>query len=179
MIHVDENIKIKPLEMSDASEVIALINRNRQYLREWLPWVDSTNTLEDYQKFISYWIYQYTTNKSFQAGIVFGGKIIGVIGFHIIDWSNKKTAIGYWLSEDYQGQGIVSKSTKALLDYGFKDLGLNKIEIKAAVNNQKSRIIPEKLELKYEGIRKQDEWLYDHFHDLAVYYALREEWGKD
>lgn len=66
--------------------------------------------------------------------------------------------------------------SKALTDYAFTELKLNKVEIRAAAENQKSRSIPERLGYKEEGTIRQAEWLYDHYVDHVVYGMLAEEW---
>jgi ribosomal-protein-serine acetyltransferase len=55
------------------------------------------------------------------------------------------TSVGYWMSADYQGRGIMTDCCKALLNYGFGALGLNRIEIRARTDNVKSRAIPIRL----------------------------------
>ena len=82
------------------------------------------------------------------------------------------------LGADYNEKGIMSKSCEALINYGFNQLNLNRIDIKAATENIKSRAIPERLKFKQEGILRETEFLYDHFIDLVVYGMLKEDWKK-
>ena len=56
--------------------------------------------------------------------------------------------------------------------------GLNRIEIKCAVGNNKSRAIPQKLQFKQEGILRQAELLNGKFIDLYLYAMLKEEWER-
>ncbi len=102
--------------------------------------------------------------------------MVGVIGFNEFDWRNKIGYIGYWLSKDAQGKGIMTRAARALIDYGFEILDLNRIDIRAAVDNKKSRAIPERLGFNQEGILRQTEWLYDHYVDHVVYGMLANEW---
>ena len=86
--------------------------------------------------------------------------------------------MGYWLADGWQGRGIVTKCCIALIQYGFNDLGLNRIEIKCATGNDKSGAIAEKLNFKREGILREAEWLNGTFIDLYLYSMLRDEWEK-
>jgi len=66
-----------------------------------------------------------------------------------------------------------------LTDYAFKELNLNKVEIRAALENKKSRGIPERLNFVNEGCNRQAEWLYDHYVDHVIYGMLAEEWIEE
>lgn len=70
----------------------------------------------------------------------------------------------------------MTKALKALIDYGFKELELNKIEISVAVENKKSRALPERFGFVEEGKIRQAEWLYDHYIDHVIYGLLATEW---
>lgn len=175
---VNDDIQLRVLENKNAKELYKLIDNNRLYLREWLPWVGATTNVDAIKSFIKSSRKQLTDNNGFQAGIYYKGEITGSIGLHGIDWNNKKTTIGYWLAEGYQGQGIMTQSCRAIINYVIKDLGLNRVEIRAAEFNKKSRAVPERLGFKLEGTVRQSEWLYDHYVNHAVYGILAEEWIK-
>ena len=173
---VSSDIHLKLLEPRDSEELFKVTDGSRDYLREWLPWVDGTRTVEDSKSFIQMTINQYASNNGFQAGIWFNDSLVGCIGFHAIDWSNRRTSVGYWLGQGFQGHGIMTKATEAMVDIAFEEYKLNRVEILAAVGNQKSRAIPERLGFQQEGCLRQYEWLYDHFVDHVVYTMLASEW---
>ncbi|MDR4191123.1 GNAT family N-acetyltransferase, partial [Bacillus pseudomycoides] len=52
------------------------------------------------------------------------------------------------------------------------------IEIRWGVENQNSRAIPGRLGFKLDGVMRDEEWVYDHFHDLTVYSLLASEWKE-
>ena len=110
--------------------------------------------------------------------ILFEGRICGVIGFNWIDSLNQSCEVGYWVSEDSQKLGIITRSTRSLVNFAFADLEMNRINIPVAVRNTKSRAIPERLGFSEEGISREAEWLYDHFVDHVRYSLLRSEWDK-
>ena len=173
---IGSDAELRMLEVRHAEELFALVDRNREYLREWLPFLDDTTSVEDERDFIKSALERFACDGSFAAGIWFKGKIAGGIGLHGIDWVSKKTSIGYWISEDCQGNGLVTRSCIALVDYAINELGLNRVEMHVAPENTKSRAIPERLGFTQEGILRQAAWQYDHYLDLVVYAMLSDEW---
>lgn len=173
MIQVADNLFLKPITLDHAPAIFGIIDSQRQYLREWLPFIDYSKTVADTEKFIRS-IPPDHDNETFV--IAYDNTIVGIIGFRDTEMNNKRTEIGYWLSQDAQGKGIVSRCLLALLAYAFADRGMNRVMIRAAVENQKSRNIPERLGFFYEGIQREGELLVDGiFHDLAVYSILKKE----
>lgn len=172
MIKITETLVLRPTTLESTSDIYEAIVRERNYLRTWLPFVDWTqdesNTLEYVQGVID--------NEEVQYSIYDSDKFIGRIGFNHMDSLNHKAEIGYWIIEEAQEKGIVTRSVKELLILGFTDLNLNKIVIKAGVGNAKSRNIPEKLGFTLEGIERDGELLVDNkYTDLAVYGLLKKE----
>ncbi|GAA0501503.1 GNAT family protein [Salinibacillus aidingensis] len=173
---IDKNLELKLLEHKDSKELFELVHHNRSYLRQWLPWVDKMNSPDDYKPVIDMWLKQFADNDGFQAGILYNKELAGMIGYHGIDWGNKQTSLGYWIAEDYQGKGIITRAAKGLLDYSFKEYKLNRVEIRCGVNNKKSRAIPERLHFTQEGIQRDGENLYGQFHDIVLYSMLARDW---
>ncbi|TDL30905.1 N-acetyltransferase [Jeotgalibacillus sp. S-D1] len=173
---IDKEITLKLIEPKDAGAIYELTDKSRDYLREWLPWLDGTTKLEDTEDYIKMSLSAFANNKGLTTVIQYNEHVVGIAGFNQINWANKTAYIGYWLGQDYQGKGIMIKVAKALTDYAINHLQLNKVEIRAAAENKKSRGIPEKLGFVNEGCIRQAEWLYDHYVDSVVYGMLADEW---
>ncbi|KAB3535293.1 GNAT family N-acetyltransferase [Alkaliphilus pronyensis] len=174
--NINDEIELRLLELSDAEALTNLTNECSEYLRRWLPWVDDSASIEDRLNFIKMTKKQYADNKGFQSGIWYKGELAGVIGYHGMDWSNKVTSLGYWLGERFQGNGIMTKATKAFVEYALVDMKLNRVEIRCAEENSKSRSIPKRLGFKEEGLIREAEWLYDHYVNHVVYGMLAKDW---
>ncbi|MFS0634671.1 GNAT family protein [Mesobacillus foraminis] len=174
---VDKDIELHLFQLHHAEELYWLVETNRPYLREWLPWVDSISSPADYHSIIPLWQKQFNDYNGFNAGIRYRGRLVGSIGLHQIDWRNSQTSIGYYLSNGSQGKGIMTRTVKAILDYIFFEMGLNRVEIRCGTGNAKSRAIPERLGFKKEGVIRDGENLYGRFHDLIVYGMLFKEWS--
>jgi ribosomal-protein-serine acetyltransferase len=175
-IPVRDGLELRLRSETDAEAFFGLTDKNRGYLRRWLPWVDATVTVEDTRKYIRSVIERFEKREGIDLGIWYDGQWVGSIGFHYWDKSNRKDTVGYWLAEDFQGKGIITDAVRALVAYGFQTMDLNRIEILCAVENARSRAVPERLGFKNEGVTRECEWLYDHFVDPVTYSLLRSEW---
>ncbi len=173
---VSDRLRLRPLRLADAEELFALTDANRAYLRQWLPWLDTVQSAADTRSFIQGFLHQWAENQGFGAAICHDGAIAGVIGYNQLDWANQVGILGYWLGADYQGQGLMTASCRALVDYGFSGLGLNRQVIACATENHRSQRIPERLGFRHEGTLRQAEWLYDRYVDHHLYGCLRQDW---
>ncbi len=175
-IPVDDSISLEFLEEIHAESLYNLVNANRFYLREWLPWVDGMQTVANFTQYIIDTNNRAAAKTDYGYAIIIDKNIVGRIGMHHINTQNKIGEIGYWLADGWQGRGVVTKCCTALIDHGFTALGLNRIEIKCGTDNSKSMAIAEKLQFKKEGILRQAEWLNGKFIDLYLYALLKEDW---
>ncbi|MCC5802309.1 ribosomal-protein-serine acetyltransferase [Bacillus sp. V-88] len=173
---VDKEISIELFQQHHKEELYELIDSNRDHLRPWLLWVDKRRSPEDLEPVIPIWIRNYADNNGFDAGIRYHGRLVGMIGLHYIDWKNRSTSIGYLLTEEAQGKGIITRAVSSLLNYLFNELDLNRVEIQCALNNGKSIGIPARLGFTKEGITRDGQWLYDHYEDIVTYSMLKKDW---
>lgn len=174
-----DDIELKTFSLDEANKLHQLIEKNRDYLGEWLIWVDKTKSIEDVGKMMQEWSEKRENGERIHFGIWYQEKLIGVVYFGLIDKDSRRGSIGYWLDSDYQGKGIITKSCKCLIEYGFNGLNLNRIEISCAAGNTKSRAIPERLGFTEEGISRKSELirggkLVDNHH----YALLKQDWRE-
>ncbi|MFN2453864.1 MAG: GNAT family N-acetyltransferase [Pyrinomonadaceae bacterium] len=173
---VNENLELRLLEDRHAAELYALVDRDRGYLRQWMPWLDGSKTVGDIRDFIGLSRKRYAENSGLHLSVVFQNRIAGQLSLHNTDWPNRKTEIGYWLGDEFQGKGLMTEACRALISYAFQELELNRVEIRCATENGKSRAIPERLNFTKEGIAREAQWLYDHYVNLVVYAMLAKQW---
>ena len=132
---IDGDIELKQLAMENSDQLFRLTDKNRDYLRAWLQWVDGTKTVEDTKTFIQFTL---DNKNAIHFGIWHQGNLVGVIGYHFIHKENRKGHIGYWLDESSQGKGMMTIACRLIINYGFDELNLNRVEISCAVGNEKS-----------------------------------------
>jgi ribosomal-protein-serine acetyltransferase len=170
------NAELRLLEPRYAEEVFALVDCNREHLRKWMPWVDETKTVGDSIKFIKEGLLRLAEKGSFDAGIWYQGKLAGIIGFMYHSQISRQAEIGYWLGQEFEGKGLVTTACKAIIKHAFINLNINRLAIRAATENIRSRAVAERLGFTLEGVERQTANLYGKFHDLAIYSLLKEEW---
>ncbi|NOR75755.1 MAG: GNAT family N-acetyltransferase [Draconibacterium sp.] len=159
-----------------AKEIFETIERDRNYLQPWLPFVELTTKLADTENFIQSILNQPQIKKDEIYSIWFKNEFAGLIGFKDTDWLNRKTELGYWLAEKMQGKGIATKCVEKLIRYTFQKLKLNRIQIKTAVGNLNSAAIPKRLGFKFEGIERDGEKHNQTFVDLEIYSILKTDY---
>lgn len=172
-----DSLGVRPLEAEDAGELYALIEANREHLARWMPWAAGQD-LAGTERFLAEAEEQLARDDGFQARIAPEGEIVGVAGFHSIDWINRSTSIGYWLAEPAQGRGTMTAVVRALLDHAFYEWELHRVEIHCAPGNRRSRAIPERLGFEEEALLRETEHVGGRYLDSVVYGLLEGEWGS-
>ena len=176
VLMVDEGLELRQTVPEDAEEMFAVVDANRKYLREWLPWLDNTNSPDDETVFINGLLEEYRKGEGVNYAIRLDGRFIGGMSLNWIDRGNRGCGVGYWLSEEFTGQGIVTRCCGRLMDHCFDDLGFHRFVLEAATENIASRAVAERIGMRLEGITKDREWLYDHYVDSALYAITAPEW---
>jgi ribosomal-protein-serine acetyltransferase len=174
-LSVDQDLHLRQATPQDAAALYQIIDSQRAYLRQWLPFIDMSNSVSVTELYLK--SMTRTGNTSDLLFImVYQEKVAGLIGFKEMDTFNKKLEIGYWLSEKLQGNGIVRRSCKELVTYAFQVLKMNRVQLKVGIGNSRSSNIAKKLNFTFEGVLREAEFLNGRFQDLEVYSILRNEW---
>ncbi len=143
MIKIDPMLHLRQLDLEDAEDVFAIVDENREYLREWLPWVADTKSAQDTSQFISDMIEKRLTGSEYGYAIIYNGFPVGHISLmHITD--SHEPEIGYWIAKNSSGQGITTKAVGALTKFAFRTLNLEKVIIKCDESNLPSNRVAEK-----------------------------------
>lgn len=174
---IREGIRLRQFNESDVDAIYETVKRNEDHLTEFMHWMTPDYSRAMTLEFIDRTISATSKSELLGFGIFRDADLVGSIGFTGFDFKVGKTEIGYWIDRAEQGKGIVSRSTKALIDYAFDGLGLNRIEIRCSTQNRRSAAIPERFGFKLEGHLRQCEIRNGKLHDFFIYGLLRSEWN--
>jgi ribosomal-protein-alanine N-acetyltransferase len=101
--------------------------------------------------------------------------VIGMCGYNYWSRHDHRASVGYDLARAYWGQGIMSEALRAVIDFGFTQMALNRVEADADVRNIASHRVLEKLGFRREGMLREQFYDGDGFYDLLLFSLLRRE----
>ena len=168
--------ELRLLEPRHAEALYALVDANRAFLRRWLPWVETTVSVDDSRQFIRESLERLARSGDIVAGIWYHSQLAGVIDVCDINQSSGRAEIGYWLAEVHQGKGLMTLACKAVLNHAFGTLGLNRVQIRVEPANTRSAAIPRRLGFRHEGTLRQVGKARGRLIDLNIYSLLKNEW---
>ena len=168
-ISVEPSFVLEKLNRRHAVELFDLVDENRRYLGRWLPWAGQTTVTFDTESFIREAEMGARKNTEVHYAIRYKDEIVGVVGLAKIDATTKIGVMGFWLSERWQGFGLMTKACRRLIREAFLRHHLHKIEIKCGVENAKSRGVAERLSFHLDRVAKAAEIIGDVLIDHVVY----------
>lgn len=93
-----------------------------------------------------------------------------------IDRSRRRAEIGYYIARPWWGQGLGKETVRAVIDFGFREQGLNRIEALAYAENLASHALLRSLGFQQEGLMREHAWEHGRYWDDAIFGLLRREW---
>lgn len=166
-------VTLRPVEREDSEIVRGWMNHPeiRQYIHEFrLPFTE-----HDYQE----WMYEGREDDDrVDLLICTDDQPVGRIRLLPLDLYRRCGNLAYLIDPDHRGEGYATNAARALVRYGFHELGLNRIEAKALALNGGSRRVLEKLGFTVEGRRRESVIFYGEYVDEIYYGLLAEEWNS-
>jgi RimJ/RimL family protein N-acetyltransferase len=138
------------------------------------------STKEETKNFIELCLTQRnnTPRKNYNLGITLPSenKLIGSCAIRVTDMRSKVANIGFCLNRNYWGKGYATETAMGLLNYGFAELQLHRVEANCDPENTASRRFLEKIGMSYEGLLRQSVLIHGEHRDYLVYSILKQEW---
>ena len=104
------------------------------------------------------------------------GECIGQIAYFLVDSKNHFAEIEYCIGSDFQGRGYATEATKAVIEYGFEKMNLNKVQISTKAINIPSKRVIEKCGFTYEGTLRDYFYMNEEYVGRLYYSILRNEY---
>jgi ribosomal-protein-serine acetyltransferase len=175
MWHIDDEMMLKQADVKESDAIYRLLELSRDHLGPWISWVDYTQSHGEMKQFIK------TVNKKMkeQTDVVlfiwYRGQVAGSVALYDIKWHNQSAMLGYWVGAGFEGHGIAQRAVKSMLMYAYYTLMLNRIELRAAVQNERSINLARRLGFQAEGVVRQGEWIRGNCQDQVQMSLMKDE----
>jgi RimJ/RimL family protein N-acetyltransferase len=105
------------------------------------------------------------------------GSLVGGIGLRV-DRAHDKAELGYWVGKPFWNCGYATEAAQALVNFGFRELQLNRIHAAHMAKNPSSGRVMEKIGMVREGTARQGMKKWGRYEDLVCYAILRDDWSR-
>ncbi len=163
---------LRPFRMSDAEAVFAYASDPQvtRFVR-----FQTHRNLGDTRKFLRNLDRLHRGAPAWAITLKNSGQLVGSCGFVNSSKENRVAEIGYVLARPHWGRGYAVEAVRALLDYGFRRMKLNRIHAQTLVENTRSARVLEKAGMKFEGVLRAWERIKGRYCDMRMYSMLRSE----
>lgn len=165
-----------PRPEQDGPVLFDLLAAHRAEFSRFLPWVAQTQTAADEVAFLQKTNAHMGTGQSLNLVVLVAGRPAGMISCNRFDQGNRSADIGYWLGGPFRGKGVMTQAVRGMCTLAFTDYGMNRVVIRAAVENAASNAVAQRAGFFLEGTLRQNEKLADGYHDEQLYSYLRSDW---
>ncbi|WP_342434154.1 GNAT family protein [Neobacillus sp. FSL H8-0543] len=169
-----ERLFLRKISLKDVDDMFSYCSKEE--VAKYVTW-NAHRTISDTMEFVEFTLEQYANKKVAPWGIEYkeNGKLIGSIDF--VSWQlNHKTAeIGYVLSQDYWGNGIITEAVKEVIRFGFEKMGVVRIQARCFEENAGSERVMEKAGMSFEGTLRKAMLAKGKHQNLKVYSIVKEE----
>ncbi|NML15713.1 GNAT family N-acetyltransferase [Azohydromonas caseinilytica] len=153
---------LRPFEERDAADFVQAARESLETAGAWLPWCHAGYNEDEARTWFRNCHVNARARNTFEFGVFAtnGEHFLGSAGLNYIDWPNRCANLGYWVRQSRQRQGIATACVAALSEFGFRNLGLHRIEIVVAVGNEPSAAVARKSGALFEGIARNRLFLH-------------------
>ena len=172
-----ERLRLLPPRRGDLEALDEAIRETLPELVQWLPWASPRHDRAETRRYIK-GARAARSRRLAEEYSVFereGGRLVGVVSIHRIDWARRSAGLGYWVRKSAWGRGYATEAAGAVVENAFRRLGVHRLEAHVATENRASQRVPEKLGFQREGIAREAEYISGRFVDHIQYSLLRWE----
>jgi len=167
-----DNAELRALEPWLAAEFAAFIEAARPHLAPWLPWATSITDEAGAREFLQRYADRQAGGEGRIYGIWLDDRLVGGALFRTFDAASGVCELGVWLAPSAQGQGLVTRAARQMIDWAIRVRGLNRVEWHCAVDNQRSIAVAQRLGMTREGVLRSAFSLDGARQDVEIWSLL-------
>jgi ribosomal-protein-serine acetyltransferase len=164
--------ELRPLEIWNAAEFAAHMDRAREHIRPWVGPSFVTENVEGASRTLSRYAERTAQDGPRIFGIWEGGVLVGGVMFVEFNATAGTCEIGCWLEPAAESRGLITMSCRALVEWAFRVRGIHRIEWRCRADNARSSEVAKRLGMTFEGVLREAWKVGDTFHDKQVWSLL-------
>lgn len=171
---------LRAFEPGDGLALFDAIDRSRDALRPWLPWVDAHAARGDSEAWAREASARFTLREDLSFAVLDGaGALVGGVGLHRFDLDVGRFELGYWVRADRWRGGVGGRAARELTSLAFVALGAARVEARIDARNEPSARLARSLGMRHEGTLRRDALGADGAHrDTMVFSMLADEHAR-
>jgi RimJ/RimL family protein N-acetyltransferase len=180
MLLKSRDIYLRFLRKGDAARMFAAIEDSREELEKYVIGPTRLHSVPEVEQMIERAKILRKKRQGYFLGIFTerGKQFVGYVNLHAISERIRSGEVGYWVRTSQAGKGIATTAAALLVLFGFKELKLHRIVLRAAIDNPASWRVAEKLGFVYDGTQRHEQLMPRGWIDLKCYSMLEDEYRK-
>jgi RimJ/RimL family protein N-acetyltransferase len=173
----DGSVLLRPYRINDVARQYEAARESIAEVSVWLPWCYTDYSIEESQTWVEAQAEAWEKGTAYDFTITDPGNglFLGGCGLNNIDPAGRMANLGYWARTSQTKRGVATAATRLLAQFGFKELGLLRVELVIAVGNKASQRVAEKAGATREGILKNRLVIRDKGHDAVMFSFIPED----
>ncbi|MER6333418.1 GNAT family protein [Streptomyces sp. NPDC001034] len=172
----DDGAELCPLEVWHAEEVLASVDRGREFIGRHVGLADVVTDLDSARA----WVKGYADRRAVDGGALHGirldGTLVGALLFRVWDTPSGVCEAGCWLEPAAAGRGLVTRGMRVLLDWAFEERGMHRVEWRVSTANQPSINVARRLGMTREGVLRENYPHHGERTSTEIWSVLAPEW---
>ena len=173
----DGVVTIRPARAGDAGLMYEAVRESVPELSRWMSWCHENYSMAEAEAFLA------ALPEAWRVGAEYGffsfdaptGALLGGVGLNYVNRDYMMCNLGYWVRTSRAGRGVASRATRLAARFAFAELGMQRVEIVAAVGNHASRRAAEKAGAAREGTLRKRLLIRGQPHDAVLFSLVAED----
>lgn len=172
----DDGAELTPLEPWQAEELLAHMDRGREFIGAHVGLPDVVTDLDSARRYLQ----GYADKAARDAGRLYAirvdGKLVGGVMFRVFDTEAEMAEAGCWVEPGYAGRGLVTRACRTILDWAIEERGIHRVEWHVSSANAPSIAVARRLGMTRDGVMRQSYPYRGERADMEVWSVLAPEW---
>ena len=173
----DEELRLRPFQLDDSTPLYCAVKESLKELKPWMSWATDTYTEWTAREYITIARARWNEHTFYAFAITRTDEILGACTLSSIHPIYHFCNLSYWVRTSCHGHGIAGRAAKLVARFAFEQLGLIRVEIVVAVENQASIRVAEKIGAHDEGILLNRMVIGKSIYDAHMYSLLPSDFG--